>query len=388
MEYTITGKSPEKLEEILAEYQKLSAQRDQLAARLEKVDKEKSSVSESIYEKVKSEYKKELDSLNAQIDPMEKEIDEVKREGERELAQLDEQIRALEEELSEAEFRHRVGEFDENKLVEIRSRVKSDLDIRSSRKSEISERLSSFASGDDNGTVPKSGNSKKADKAKSGGTGEGTSDHEALDTNDDGQSSRTPLSSKDPLEALTDKPAKERKSDSAGDESSPQTASESDGKESSFENPQVWINEFGEGKTAPPNDPAGSTENTGGEDPLSALADPSDEQRESSDAPDAGSADTDATAKEEVCMGFPNLVIVSGASSGKKVPLLPMTMSVGREHDNNIELKDTTITSNSKTPKSRVTTRESCTNAADSCWKTWRVPTGPGSMAKRSNRLR
>ena len=43
---------------------------------------------------------------------------------------------------------------------------------------------------------------------------------------------------------------------------------------------------------------------------------------------------------EEVSAGFPNMVIITGPGSGKKIPLLPMTMSIGREHDNNIELKD------------------------------------------------
>jgi pSer/pThr/pTyr-binding forkhead associated (FHA) protein len=38
--------------------------------------------------------------------------------------------------------------------------------------------------------------------------------------------------------------------------------------------------------------------------------------------------------------GFPVLIIVGGPGSGKKLPLVPMTMTVGREHDNNIELKD------------------------------------------------
>lgn len=38
--------------------------------------------------------------------------------------------------------------------------------------------------------------------------------------------------------------------------------------------------------------------------------------------------------------GFPVLIITKGPGSGKKLPLVPMTMTVGREHDNNIELKD------------------------------------------------
>lgn len=43
---------------------------------------------------------------------------------------------------------------------------------------------------------------------------------------------------------------------------------------------------------------------------------------------------------EDQMIPFPNLIIISGSQSGKKIPLLPMTMTIGREHDNNIELKD------------------------------------------------
>jgi len=59
-------------------------------------------------------------------------------------------------------------------------------------------------------------------------------------------------------------------------------------------------------------------------DPLAALADPSPDRH--SPSVDEGS--------------LPNLVVKAGNNEGRVVPLLPMTMSVGREHDNNIEIKD------------------------------------------------
>ncbi|MCI0451224.1 MAG: FHA domain-containing protein, partial [Candidatus Latescibacteria bacterium] len=36
----------------------------------------------------------------------------------------------------------------------------------------------------------------------------------------------------------------------------------------------------------------------------------------------------------------PSLVFVNGPHAGESVPLLPTTLTIGREHDNNIELKD------------------------------------------------
>jgi pSer/pThr/pTyr-binding forkhead associated (FHA) protein len=37
---------------------------------------------------------------------------------------------------------------------------------------------------------------------------------------------------------------------------------------------------------------------------------------------------------------MPSLVFVNGAHAGESIPLLPTTLTIGREHDNNVELKD------------------------------------------------
>jgi hypothetical protein len=69
-------------------------------------------------------------------------------------------------------------------------------------------------------------------------------------------------------------------------------------------------------------------------DPLAAFTDPE---------PSAPSAQGQPSAAGRVAApaaAYPNLTIRSGAHNGKIVPLLPITMSIGREHDNNVELKD------------------------------------------------
>ena len=56
---------------------------------------------------------------------------------------------------------------------------------------------------------------------------------------------------------------------------------------------------------------------------------------------DTGPSSSRGSAKmESRPMGFPLLIIVQGPGEGKKLPLLPMTMTLGREVDNDLELKD------------------------------------------------
>jgi hypothetical protein len=71
-------------------------------------------------------------------------------------------------------------------------------------------------------------------------------------------------------------------------------------------------------------------------DPLSQLADPSDESAEQVDrAQESGDSTGDTSLG-----GLPILTIAKGPGAGKTLPLLPMTMTLGREVDNNIELRD------------------------------------------------
>jgi len=297
MEYTITGKSPQNLEEILAKKQKLTAERGELTARLEKVEREKASVNNRIFEKVQTEYTGKLENIRTVLEPIESEIGDLKKESKAELFDLEEQIRLLEEELAEAEFRTRVGEYHESKLSDVRSRLHPELADKSDRRRELNDLLD---------TIAKS---------------------------DDGESSAEITETTEQFESMDDQPEPEISVDTETikEEEKPQ--------EPSFENPQDWIDELGEDRKEPAKAeevPAvdAAVEQPETDDPLSALADPSDEQRESTVSKE------NKKPEEPVCMGFPNLVIVTGHSSGKKIPLLPMTMSIGREHDNNIELKD------------------------------------------------
>lgn len=347
MEYTIAGKTPDQLEEKLAQYHKLTAQREALSKRLKKAEAEKSSVNPRIYEKVKTEYTSKLASLSERLSPLASELDDAKKEYQEELTRLEGEIRVLEDELAEAEFRFRVGEFDESKLSEIHSRLNPDLSEKTELQTRIKKQLEAIDS-DLKGTSSGEVSPKAAPP-------EPEAPAENPTSVDDGSSSRVTLNSGDPLEALSDKtdeePADQSTDTRNGGNEAPNDASAKEAgagpaaKKASFENPQEWIDEFGEGKRPSPDASPPKQESIArdevakpeqNDDPLSALADPSGDpndakQHETVEPPEQ---------REEVSVGFPNMVIITGPSSGKKIPLLPMTMSIGREHDNNIELKD------------------------------------------------
>jgi pSer/pThr/pTyr-binding forkhead associated (FHA) protein len=100
-----------------------------------------------------------------------------------------------------------------------------------------------------------------------------------------------------------------------------------------------WTKEFQQenqgGKRQTKTPVKGDTEKA---DPLSTLADPTVEPVEK--APEHKQQQEAPVGTVEQPAGFPVLIIVKGPGAGKKLPLVPVTMTVGREHDNNIELKD------------------------------------------------
>jgi hypothetical protein len=88
--------------------------------------------------------------------------------------------------------------------------------------------------------------------------------------------------------------------------------------------------------TAPPETSAPESD----EDPLAMLADASEERGGKAPESDAKTPEPVPEKREESSNGIPKLVIMKDGRPGRTVPLLPMTMTIGREHDNNIELKD------------------------------------------------
>lgn len=273
--------SPTTLEEKLARYWELTDQRDTLLTMIAKAKNEKESVSERVFKKVMADYERSLQSVSGNLDPLKQELDALRQETDQEVRQVDAAAAELEDEIAEADFRHRVGEFDDRRFAQISEQLLPRLNEVTKRRSELYARLS------------------------------------AMDRR------RTPRDDAPP------------KSDPA-----PQRE---------LENPQQWADEL-EPAPAPREVPEQRPAATAVEkldlddDPLAALSDPSPSMESPSPVHFGGEVAAEAPKAQPrssvAAPSYPNLVIRSGPHAGKIVPLLPMTMNIGREHDNNIELKD------------------------------------------------
>lgn len=309
---TATTMTPEKLAEKYSLYKEFDDQRRALEERLRRSDAEKESVNERIYKKVRAEYQKNLEEIEAKLAPLKSEIDEFRRESERELDELEKKIEALDDEHAEVGFRHRVGEFDDRRYQESTKRIKTELDELYAHRQQVTQQLASLGVEDNTAD--------RGDTGRAGGAPTGAAKETKL------QSAFGGL-----LES-------QRKKDAAGvtppvpDEKGANTPDA--GYE--FENPQDWWDELGATKSA--DEPAAPIDKPSDEakDALAAMADPATPKTADETSAPGGN-------QKRAAGGFPNLVIKSGANAGRRIPLLPMTMSIGREHDNNIELKDSDI---------------------------------------------
>ena len=141
---TLTGKSPEKLEEIFSTYSDLVKRQRSLEERLQKAEKEKGSVDERIYDKVISGYKQDLESVRSDLAPVQNEINEMRRAIQAQLEALVPQIKSLEDELAELGFRHRVGEFGGVEYEDKKKRIDERMQELSLKQNEIQQKIEAF----------------------------------------------------------------------------------------------------------------------------------------------------------------------------------------------------------------------------------------------------
>jgi hypothetical protein len=250
------------LEEKLTSYWRLVDDREQILARIAKAKNEKDSVNDRIFQKVLADYEGALQGATARLEPLKKEIDTLREQVDQDIKQLDAAIVETEDEVSEAEFRHRVGEYDGARLSEVRLRLEPRLTEARELRRELQSQLGAMER-------------RRAEAAR-------------------------PVSPPKP----------------------------------SAENSYQWAQEI---------EPTAGSDEVQWEDPLAALTDPASKgSRPASPASAEGAAAQPSKRGRgaTVAPAYPNLVVRSGVHAGKIVPLLPMTMSIGREHDNNIELKD------------------------------------------------
>jgi hypothetical protein len=288
----------EHVSETLKEYQDLTARFETMRDRLQRTEMNRDTVNRRVYEKVRAEYDREMDALRARMTPLREELDAVRADTEDRLNGANTMLDGLQEERAELQFRHSVGEFDDDAMQERTADVDARIDEARVSIAGIRDTLSRL----DAATIPPAPRMTPPPIVE---TSPPTPEPEAptLDAAPD-----------EPVMAATDEPAAE-----ASDEPVPATPVDrrpvlkprpGDGRPAGFENPHDWIDEIG---TDSARTPAASVQQT--------KAKPEPSQPEPSRLP-------------------PSLVFVSGPHAGQSIPLLQTTLTIGREHDNNIEIKD------------------------------------------------
>lgn len=301
MQHGVNGKSVAGLDEKLAEYQNLREEFDRLRVRLRRADQEKQSVNQHIFEKVTGEYNRQLDDVRSRMTPLKEALDEIRVEIERELAEAAKAVEQAEEALSEIRFRHLVGEYTDEQHEELIKSNSSSLGERRQRHTDLKLLLDAFDAASDEGT------SKLADVTSD-------SRHSPEKKPTHSAPAPAPTTPTTPNAPTTQAPAALR------------------------------------GTSAPPAPAAPAERRSHRSKPADGFVDPNEWFE---DQPDAGRSSarnaprrpslSDRGSRQPDVEGnkvLPNLLVRTGSHSGRQIPLLPMTMSIGREHDNNIEIKD------------------------------------------------
>ena len=347
-------KSTASLSKKLDRYAELVGQRDMLQGILEKATAEKTSVATDIYERVAGEYRTKLDETETELEPLHSEIESLQKKWSTDLAEAETKAEELTIQMQETKFRHLVGEFDDPTFSDFEKPLRTELAVLATTADEIREKLDQIekAAADRMSSAPAEpavapkveapAKEKTKDKAKTKAetkdkakTKAETKDKDVGEDNgNDADKNNGADNSADvfaePAEDLDPAPAE------PADNLDTETDAEVTGDERQvFDEDLIdltdWTKEFqrdGKTKDAATYASASATDvamDTEGMDTMET------EDLEISE---------DTKTPPPTRTGFPVLIIVKGPGEGKKLPLLPMTMTLGREHDNNLELKD------------------------------------------------
>ncbi|MBI4720154.1 MAG: FHA domain-containing protein [Chitinivibrionia bacterium] len=279
-----------------------------LQAMLRKVEEEKGTVPERIYSKVKAEYRKQLDEAIALLAPIERELGEAREAASSEMKELNSMINAAKEEKSELEFRFKVGEYDEQAFARKEHALRTSIEEKNKRKKDL---LDAF---------------KKYDGL-----------YDAM------------LSGAEPSVERADRP------NTPGPQDEPSmprgTGTIAEQKESAapiheYENPQDWLEDASrpeEMKRAASDLPEDADIEPDRSENSDALFESLSDSRGEESGVAREKTMPDATIKTPgtpAAGKTPYLILKSPGGNEKRIPLLPITLSIGREHDNNIEVKD------------------------------------------------
>lgn len=428
-----TELEPARIEELLGAFRELQAQFEAVRERLRRADDNRGTVPRRIYDRVRSDYDRELDSIRARLSPMRDELDRVYDALEAQCSGARNAVQTVDEELAEAEFRHRIGEYEDRRYEELRRELDTRAADARSRLATFESALASIASlrSPEVAEAPHTADPEPVAPVETLGVPD--ADTVGLDDNDDAvsldsddlsaivvdeppslrhehkpasratrvpamdipelvtatveaheaesdetappalgeketvtEARETVVSQPEPRKSVI--PAKETREARVADAhephvltqtiTRPSVSSASESRQTpgrvapdetmavpaahgeSFENLQQWAKDVGSDRrvrlstpTTPP--PAPTRKPTVNDEIDSALAPFEAETTRPAQvvAPTAG-----ATAQGT--LAFPSLVFVTGPNAGHAIALLPTTLTIGREHDNNVEIKD------------------------------------------------
>ena len=282
-----TDNEQTQIDETLSAYRDLQSQFDRARDRLRRADEHKHTINRRIFERIRAEYDRELDSIRAKMTPIREEIDQLEDSLEAQLRDAKAQMEAVEEEIVEARFRHLVGEYVSGDFDSVRG----TLDARSSEARVRCDVLKA---------------SLEAIAAIK--TPEPSTPTVSIDVFADEPAAAEP--------AIAAAPAPEPAPEAAPRRPVLNAAGLKESTASPFENPQEWLAEMG--------------------------GDPARPERRSpvTPAPDPGVTPPAAATTPMPRAAMPSLVFVNGPHVGQSIALLPTTLTIGREHDNNVEIKD------------------------------------------------
>jgi hypothetical protein len=267
-----------RIDETLSAYRELQSQFERVRDRLRLAEENRHTVNRRIYDKVRSEYDRELDSLRARVSPLRAELEALRAGLEERVRDAKAKLATVEEEQAEAAFRHAVGEYSASVIDDKRRELDARLAGARASVEQLQQTLASLDA------------VQNADAAV-------TAPEDLAD---------------EPAAAPAPAPEAPRRPVIKAADLAPPAAGDR------FENPHDWIDEVGR-------DPHKDLRPTAARD-RNPATDPSPVATAAPASPNA-----------------PSLVFVTGTHTGQSIPLLPTTLTIGREHDNNIEIKDAEV---------------------------------------------
>lgn len=376
-----------RIEELLSSYRELQEQFDQMRERLRRAEDHRHTVARRIYDRVRSDYDRELDAIRLRLTPLRDELERVQESLEAQYREASAALDSVEEELSEADFRHRIGEYPDPTFDEMKRALDAHAEDARSRQTTLQGALTAIAAMrspekadapvEDTlvGTappeaaplapeIPEEIPSLGADNtydteaftddpfAVSHGEGIISDDLSAIVV-DEPPTLETTYEIAQPEPASTPEPAPALEQEIA-DTAEPEPAQarsaapEPQGSAliNAFENPHEWVSEIPPATARAERRPRLSQPTP----PVAPVRTRPSVQDEIDSVLSPFEAGARATARVETPAratttasspaSLPSLVFVSGPHTGQSFALLPTTLTIGREHDNNVEIKD------------------------------------------------